>query len=48
LCASFFPSLLTPQLFLRALETIQVVFFFRSSYFRFVQRFGEIQIDLIW
>ncbi|KAJ7916278.1 hypothetical protein B0H13DRAFT_2450013 [Mycena leptocephala] len=31
-----------------ALETIQVIFFFRSSYFRFVQRFGEIQIDLIW
>ncbi|KAJ7862552.1 hypothetical protein B0H13DRAFT_2354560 [Mycena leptocephala] len=31
-----------------ALETIQVVFFFRSSYFRFVERFGQIQIDLIW
>ncbi|KAJ7903994.1 hypothetical protein B0H13DRAFT_2334926 [Mycena leptocephala] len=31
-----------------ALETIQVVFFFRSSYFRFVDRFGQIQIDLIW
>jgi len=30
------------------LETIQVVFFFRTSYFRFVERFGEIQIDLIW
>ncbi|KAJ6544331.1 hypothetical protein B0H19DRAFT_299808 [Mycena capillaripes] len=31
-----------------ALETIQVIFFFRSSYFRFVERFGEIQIFLIW
>ncbi|KAJ7235287.1 hypothetical protein B0H12DRAFT_148914 [Mycena haematopus] len=31
-----------------ALETIQVVFFFRSSYFRFVERFGQIQLDLIW
>ncbi|KAF7331110.1 hypothetical protein MVEN_02451300 [Mycena venus] len=30
------------------LETIQVVFFFRSTYFRFVDRFGQIQIDLIW
>ncbi|KAF7335128.1 hypothetical protein MVEN_02263700 [Mycena venus] len=30
------------------LETIQVVFFFRSSYIRFVERFGQIQIDLIW
>ncbi|KAJ7927218.1 hypothetical protein B0H13DRAFT_1861589 [Mycena leptocephala] len=29
------------------LETIQVVFFSRSSYFRFVERFGQIQIDLI-
>ncbi|KAJ6483973.1 hypothetical protein C8R45DRAFT_1099143 [Mycena sanguinolenta] len=31
-----------------ALETIQIAFFFRSSYFRFVERFGQIQIDLIW
>ncbi|KAJ7711128.1 hypothetical protein B0H14DRAFT_699537 [Mycena olivaceomarginata] len=31
-----------------ALETIQVVFFFHSSYFRFVERFGQIQIDLYW
>ncbi|KAF7354619.1 hypothetical protein MSAN_01375300 [Mycena sanguinolenta] len=30
------------------LETVQVVFFFRSSYFRFVERFGQIQLDLIW
>ncbi|KAJ6579634.1 hypothetical protein DFH09DRAFT_1147114 [Mycena vulgaris] len=30
------------------LETIQVVFFFRSSYFRFVERFGQLQLDLIW
>jgi hypothetical protein len=27
LCAALFPSLLTPQLFVRALETIQVIFF---------------------
>ncbi|KAJ7029296.1 hypothetical protein C8F04DRAFT_1398546 [Mycena alexandri] len=31
-----------------ALETIQVTFFFRSSYFRFVERFGFLQTDLIW
>ncbi|KAJ6474060.1 hypothetical protein C8R47DRAFT_1221307 [Mycena vitilis] len=31
-----------------ALETIQVVFFFRSTYSRFVEHFGEIQIFLIW
>ncbi|KAJ7620007.1 hypothetical protein DFH06DRAFT_1174443 [Mycena polygramma] len=31
-----------------ALETIQVIFFFRSSYSRFVEHFGEIQIFLIW
>ncbi|KAJ6483799.1 hypothetical protein C8R47DRAFT_1217491 [Mycena vitilis] len=30
------------------LETIQVIFFFRSSYSRFVEHFGEIQILLIW
>ncbi|KAF7326816.1 hypothetical protein MSAN_02497100 [Mycena sanguinolenta] len=30
------------------LETIQIVFFFRSSYFRFVEQFGQIQTDLIW
>ncbi|KAK7032719.1 hypothetical protein R3P38DRAFT_768156 [Favolaschia claudopus] len=30
------------------LETVQVVFFFLSSYSRFVQRFGKIQTDLIW
>ncbi|KAJ7672233.1 hypothetical protein DFH06DRAFT_1175703 [Mycena polygramma] len=30
------------------LETIQVIFFFQSSYSRFVERFGEIQIFLIW
>ncbi|KAJ7239191.1 hypothetical protein B0H12DRAFT_82143 [Mycena haematopus] len=34
--------------FVLALETTQIVFFFRSSYFRFVERFGRIQIDLIW
>ncbi|KAJ7815979.1 hypothetical protein B0H14DRAFT_3878072 [Mycena olivaceomarginata] len=31
-----------------ALETIQIVFFFLSSYSRFIERFGELQIDLIW
>ncbi|KAJ6515552.1 hypothetical protein C8R45DRAFT_1205786 [Mycena sanguinolenta] len=30
------------------LESIQVAFFFRSSYFRFVERFGQLQLDLIW
>ncbi|KAJ7124494.1 hypothetical protein C8R44DRAFT_875520 [Mycena epipterygia] len=41
-------SIKSMVLIVLALETIQVVFFFRSSYFRFVDRFGEIQIDLIW
>ncbi|KAF7290307.1 hypothetical protein HMN09_01288700 [Mycena chlorophos] len=31
-----------------ALETIQVVFFFSSTYFRFVRQFGAVQTDLIW
>ncbi|KAF7372142.1 hypothetical protein MVEN_00073100 [Mycena venus] len=31
-----------------ALETVKVVFFFLSSYFRFVERFGHIQTELIW
>ncbi|KAF7372046.1 Programmed cell death protein 6 [Mycena venus] len=31
-----------------ALETLQALFFFRSSYSRFIERFGQIQIDLIW
>ncbi|KAJ7031390.1 hypothetical protein C8F04DRAFT_1397344 [Mycena alexandri] len=30
------------------LETVQLCFFFRSSYFRFVQRFGILQGDLVW
>ncbi|KAJ7158596.1 hypothetical protein C8R46DRAFT_1224540 [Mycena filopes] len=30
------------------LETIQLCFFFRSTYFRFVQRFGMLQEDLVW
>ncbi|KAJ7897462.1 hypothetical protein B0H13DRAFT_2337890 [Mycena leptocephala] len=30
------------------LETTQVVFFSRSSYLRFVDRFGQLQLDLIW
>ncbi|KAJ7620010.1 hypothetical protein DFH06DRAFT_1467499 [Mycena polygramma] len=29
-------------------ETTQISFFFRSTYFRFVQRFGLVQEDLIW
>ncbi|KAJ6615468.1 hypothetical protein B0H10DRAFT_62909 [Mycena sp. CBHHK59/15] len=37
-----------PVLIVIALETIQIVFFFRSSYFRFVQRFGIPQGDLVW
>ncbi|KAJ7175619.1 hypothetical protein C8R46DRAFT_1030657 [Mycena filopes] len=32
----------------RILETIQLTFFFRSSYFRFVEKFGTFQQDLIW
>ncbi|KAJ6579628.1 hypothetical protein DFH09DRAFT_1147099 [Mycena vulgaris] len=30
------------------LPTIQILFFFRSTYFRFVQRFGVVQNDLVW
>ncbi|KAJ7196929.1 hypothetical protein GGX14DRAFT_574425 [Mycena pura] len=29
-------------------ETTQIIFFFRSTFFRFVIKFGEIQGDLIW
>ncbi|KAJ7274185.1 hypothetical protein C8J57DRAFT_253584 [Mycena rebaudengoi] len=32
----------------RAFETIQIVFFFHSTYIRFVERFGFIQTDLLW
>ncbi|KAJ7250791.1 hypothetical protein C8J57DRAFT_1723531 [Mycena rebaudengoi] len=31
-----------------AFETIQIVFFFHSTYARFVERFGFIQTDLLW
>ncbi|KAJ7084914.1 hypothetical protein C8R44DRAFT_894024 [Mycena epipterygia] len=41
-------SIKSMVLIVLALETIQVVFFFRSSYFRFVDRFGQIQLDVIW
>ncbi|KAJ7618528.1 hypothetical protein FB45DRAFT_931852 [Roridomyces roridus] len=30
------------------LETVQIIFFFYSSYDRFVNRFGEPQLNLIW
>ncbi|KAJ7880702.1 hypothetical protein B0H13DRAFT_2345500 [Mycena leptocephala] len=42
------PTDVASVLVVLTLETIQVVFFSRSSYFRFVERFGQIQIDLIW
>ncbi|KAJ7780727.1 hypothetical protein DFH07DRAFT_949940 [Mycena maculata] len=32
----------------RFFETTQISFFFRSSYVRFVQQFGIIQVDLLW
>ncbi|KAJ7016680.1 hypothetical protein C8F04DRAFT_1259463 [Mycena alexandri] len=41
-------SVKSTVLLVLALETIQVTFFFRSSYFRFVERFGILQTDLIW
>ncbi|KAJ7499884.1 hypothetical protein FB451DRAFT_1385547 [Mycena latifolia] len=41
-------SIKSTVLIVLALETIQVIFFFRSSYFRFVERFGQLQLDLIW
>ncbi|KAJ6616983.1 hypothetical protein B0H10DRAFT_2035064 [Mycena sp. CBHHK59/15] len=41
-------SIKAPVHVVLALETIQIVFFFRSSYFRFVERFGIPQTDLIW
>ncbi|KAJ7166042.1 hypothetical protein C8R46DRAFT_1096944 [Mycena filopes] len=41
-------SIKSVVLLVTALETVQVVFFFASSYSRFVDRFGLIQTDLIW
>ncbi|KAF7355609.1 hypothetical protein MSAN_01478200 [Mycena sanguinolenta] len=41
-------SVKSTVLLVLTLETVQVAFVFRSSYFRFVERFGEIQLDLIW
>ncbi|KAJ7695850.1 hypothetical protein B0H14DRAFT_3905340 [Mycena olivaceomarginata] len=29
-------------------ETTQILFFFRSTFYRFVQRFGQLQEELIW
>ncbi|KAJ7183505.1 hypothetical protein C8R46DRAFT_1344316 [Mycena filopes] len=41
-------SIKTPVLIVLFLETTQILFFFRSSYFRFVQSFGVLLGDLIW
>ncbi|KAJ7174617.1 hypothetical protein C8R46DRAFT_1252391 [Mycena filopes] len=41
-------SVKSAVLLVLTLETTQVIFFFRSSYFRFVERFGVIVTDLIW
>ncbi|KAJ6473155.1 hypothetical protein C8R45DRAFT_1103739 [Mycena sanguinolenta] len=41
-------SIQGPVLIVMFFETTQIVFFFRSSYYRFVQKFGIIQGDLIW
>ncbi|KAJ7271036.1 hypothetical protein C8J57DRAFT_1508000 [Mycena rebaudengoi] len=37
-----------PVIAAMAFETIQIVFFFHSTYSRFVERFGFIQTDLLW
>ncbi|KAF7372166.1 hypothetical protein MVEN_00075700 [Mycena venus] len=42
------PCIKWTVLIVLALETLQMLSFFRSSYFRFVERFGQIQIDPIW
>ncbi|KAJ7440123.1 hypothetical protein B0H11DRAFT_2293085 [Mycena galericulata] len=34
--------------FVMFFETTQITFFFRSTFFRFVLKFGEIQEDLLW
>ncbi|KAJ7618504.1 hypothetical protein FB45DRAFT_168609 [Roridomyces roridus] len=42
------PYIKTTVLGVLFLETVQVIFFFYSSYDRFVNRFGETQLQLIW
>ncbi|KAJ6478567.1 hypothetical protein C8R47DRAFT_636558 [Mycena vitilis] len=41
-------SVKAPIIIVMFFETAQITFFFRSTYFRFVQRFGLVQEDLIW
>ncbi|KAF7330199.1 hypothetical protein MVEN_02457000 [Mycena venus] len=41
-------SIVGPVIVVMSFETIQISFFFRSTYYRFVQRFGMVQGDLIW
>ncbi|KAF8121723.1 hypothetical protein K438DRAFT_2035702 [Mycena galopus ATCC 62051] len=41
-------SIKTPVILVIFFETTQICFFFRSTYFRFVQRFGVVQEELIW
>ncbi|KAJ6469031.1 hypothetical protein C8R47DRAFT_1302225 [Mycena vitilis] len=41
-------SVKAPIIIVMFFETAQISFFYRSTYFRFVQRFGLIQEDLIW
>ncbi|KAJ6474062.1 hypothetical protein C8R47DRAFT_1294457 [Mycena vitilis] len=41
-------SVKAPIIIVMLFETMQISFFYRSTYFRFVQRFGVIQEDLIW
>ncbi|KAJ7748767.1 hypothetical protein DFH07DRAFT_961967 [Mycena maculata] len=44
-----FPVALVLQVdYLWFFETTQISFFFRSSYVRFVQEFGIVQVDLLW
>ncbi|KAJ7937558.1 hypothetical protein B0H13DRAFT_2302718 [Mycena leptocephala] len=37
-----------PVVIVMLFETSQITFFFSSTYYRFVQKFGEPQVDLIW
>ncbi|KAJ6579552.1 hypothetical protein DFH09DRAFT_1310211 [Mycena vulgaris] len=41
-------SIKLPVVLVLFFETIQISFFFRSTYFRFVQRFGVVQNDWVW
>ncbi|KAF7371996.1 hypothetical protein MVEN_00057700 [Mycena venus] len=41
-------SIKGPVVIVTFLETVQITFFFISTYYRFVQRFGEPPGDLIW